>query len=254
MTTLSLALFLLSSLLVDHGETSESTNVCHYCTFTQGGYKNDCNKKPNSWFGGPPTCSSLTLDWANTPPGCLRDLCFVANTSVVLGNTSNGGFTTTFTSGAAIKAFLPEGGPPSVFTTPNVVNPTESPAGVLSAQLLTAMLNVRFSANLSNLSLLVFSANCNNSNLSPLFYGKNILEVIYIANQVISGAAGPEYAAYTPSLLNQALSLYNDNFDKCQNLYPTCFACTPETGAPTTTGKISLSLSLSSFLKKPDSS
>ena len=211
-------------------DTPTQVNECPYCTFTQGGYKNDC-KQYNSWFGPPATCESLTLDWTHSSPGCVRDLCFF-NTSFVLGNTSNGGFTATFTTKEAIKAFFPEGGPPAVFTGPSVVNPINTEAGTFGGQLLTAMMNVRFSANLSDISLLRFSSNC--SNLSSLFYGKTILEVIYIANQVISGAAPPEYVVYTPGILTFALGLYNDNFDKCQNLHPECFECTPRTGVPTT--------------------
>ena len=184
-----------------------------HCSFTQGGYGSTC--RGNSATA---TCSSLKLDWANAQPGCLRDKCF--DEAFVLGNTT--GLSVTFTSAEAIKNFLPQGGPPKILN-----NNSNTSAGVFSGQLLTAMMNVKFAANLSYITSLRFSANC-----SEIIHGlqnRSIQEVIYIANQVISGLS----SLYEPSHLSDALALYNEAFDGCRiDARHDCFTSTPFIGPP----------------------
>ena len=149
----------------------------------------------------------------------------------MLGNASNGGFTATFTTALAIEKFLPAGGTPSVFIA-STVNPLSTSAGVFAGQLLAAKLNQAFTSTIVDLNMLIFS-NC--TKVPPIINGKSVAEIIYIADQVISGAAGPEYAAYTPSILNDALTLYNEGFLGCKNAANVpCFLCNTTLGSTNT--------------------
>jgi hypothetical protein len=192
--------------------TPSPVKPCNLCTFSQGGYGTKCSGKP------PGTCQQLVANWKSTQPGCLLEACF--NGSITLGNASNGGKTVTFTSAAAIEKFLPASGPPSIFKV-SAVNPTSTTAGVFAGQLLTAMLNIQFSG--VNPSMIYFNHEC--FHVNSVLQGLSLAQVIYIANQVIAGLPG--YSQYTPTILNDALTLFNNAFDGCQlsNTNCSCFTC-----------------------------
>jgi fibro-slime domain-containing protein len=209
--------------------TPPPTQACHFCTYSQGGYGSNCqgqNARDN--------CSTLMSEWnSNNPPpgGCLRDKCF--NGTITLGNSSFGGKTATFTSATAIHNFLPAGGSAGLFVQ-TYTNPTSTSAGVFAGQLLSAMLSVRFappgSANFATLRFV-------DCNLSSNIIGLSILDVIYIANQVIAnqtGAGAPNYSQYSPSSLSDALALFNTNFEGCGNKNPQCFTCGNASGNSST--------------------
>jgi hypothetical protein len=90
-------------------------------------------------------------------------------------------------------------------------------------------MNIAFSSFLPyDLSLLTFSEQC--QQVAAVIRNKTLLEVIFIADQVI-GVDGPSslYVQYTPTILTQALALYNNNFVNCNNKNPSCFTCTANT-------------------------
>jgi hypothetical protein len=193
--------------------TQAPTNIvvsnCSLCTFTQGGYGTKCpGNKPLG------TCQQLVEKWSSSQPGCLLEACL--NSSITLGNASNGGKTVTFTNAAAIENFLPASGPPSIFKV-SAVNPTSTSAGVFAGQLLTAILNIQFSGADGN--LIFFNTKCN---ILPNY---TINQVIFIANQVISGSHS--YPQFPPTLLNEALTLFNEAFDGCRrtSVNCSCFTC-----------------------------
>jgi len=144
---------------------------------------------------------------------------------VILGNASlPGGHTVTFTTSYAIERYLPASGMPAVFIDSSV-NPSNTSAGVFGGQLLTALLNQLFmSSDTSDLSMLRFSSACGSVN--TIIIGLTVAEVIYIANQVISGSSSPLYNAFTPAILNTALAIYNEGFEHCKNVSSVpCFNC-----------------------------
>lgn len=182
---------------------------CIVCTFTQGGYGSKCTH-PRSISCSPPSITKTTQ------PGCLRDAC--VKSSIILGNATIG-YTVTFTSPSMIQRYLPAGGKPGIFTL-SETNPQITTAGILAGQLLTATLNQLLSPN----TQLAFSTVC--TAVAPIIRGLTVTEVIYIANQVISGANSPLYSVFTPSILNEALSLYNEVFEGCKDAGPIlCFDC-----------------------------
>lgn len=84
------------------------------------------------------------------------------------------------------------------------------------------MLNQLFTANTSNLTHLTFSKKCDS--VAPIIRGRTVSQIIYIANQVIAGSSATVYAAFKPSILNNALTLYNQVFDGCRDCKKiTCF-------------------------------
>lgn len=186
---------------------------CKRCTFTQGGYGSKCPQKPL------PSCSTLKNMWQNgqeVQPGCLRDACFTG--TLVLGNSSfAGGKSVTFTGSSYIMDYAPGKGTPSVFTV-TATNPKTTSAGVFGGQLLAAMLNQRFAPD----TQIAFSNECNS--VDPVIQGRTVVQVIYIANQVIGRSTA--YPMFTPSILSDALSVYNEAFVGCKDAYANkCFDC-----------------------------
>lgn len=147
---------------------------------------------------------------------------------MILGNVTFGGKSATFTNSNAIRDFLPSSGTSSVFTN-NTINPSWTSAGVFAGQLLTALLNARFSTDFTRLANLEFVSPSNCSAVCSSLQGKSIFEVIYIANQVIANQPTITYwNAYTPSCLNNALTFFNEAFDKCKTVTDgVCFECPP---------------------------
>ena len=203
---------------------------CQYCTFNQSEYAKTCYEQ----FSNQPfedalsnvTCASLALRWTMIPAACLVTHCYCKRI-FVLGNATNGGFTVNFTSAVAVDRFLPENLPPGIFDT-NLTDPLSTSAGSFAGELLTAELNIAFSSFLPyNLSLLAFSDECEQAH--PLIRGRTVLEVIFISHQVIGGDPFNLYPSYTPTILTQALALYNNNFNNCSNVNPLCITCSGAT-------------------------
>ena len=144
---------------------------------------------------------------------------------MIIGNASlPGGRTVRFTTSRAIENYLPASRTAGVLTV-DAVNPSSTSAGVFGGQLLAAVLNQLFmSSNTSNLTTLRFSTGC--SPVASIIHGLTVAEVIYIANQVISGSSSTLYSAFTPAILNVALTVYNEGFENCKEVADvTCFEC-----------------------------
>lgn len=169
------------------GITSAYSQGCsgQFTTFTQGGYGTECH-------GG--------------NPGCYRDAHFAAAfpNGVVIG--CAGGNTLTFTSSAAIAAYLPAGTGPAVLTS-SAVNPTTT-RGVLSSQILALTLSVGFDAADPNFS--ASSTSLGSLTIaSGTFAGMSISSFLQLANNVLGGCSNQ----YSPSTINEAATALNENFD-----------------------------------------
>ncbi len=174
------------------------TNGCsgQFTTFTIGGWGTECH-------GG--------------NPGCYRDAHFAAAfpNGITIG--CAGGNTLTFTSSAAVAAYLPAGGPPSKLTS-SATNPTSS-RGVLSSQVLGVALAVGFDAadpDFSNSNLPLGSLTIKNGT----FAGVSISSFLQIANDVLGGCSNQ----YSPSTINEVATALNENFDNgtTDNGYVNC--------------------------------
>ncbi len=159
-----------------------------FCSYTQGGWGNTCN-------GG--------------NPGCIRDANFatVFPAGLVVGGP---GFTATFTSAAAIEAYLPNGGPSGSFTQ-NYVNPGSTSAGNLAAQTVALTLSVGFgnAGVLPDFDWLVVEA-------GP-YAGMTVAQVLTLANAVLGGNLGGLPAGESPGTFNQLVTSLNENFDNCNS-------------------------------------
>lgn len=153
-------------------------------TFTIGGWGTNCN---------------------GNNPGCYRDAHFAAAfpNGVVIGCGSN---TLTFTTSAAVAAYLPAGGSPSVLNG-SAVNPTSS-RGVLSSQVLAIALAVGFDNSDPNFSASSASFSSLTIN-SGTFAGMSVANFLQLANDVLGGCS----TQYTPSQINAAATAINENFD-----------------------------------------
>ncbi len=141
----------------------------------------------------------------------------MGNTSLPRGKKVN--FTTT----AAVDNYLPARGTPGVFSN-TLTNPESTSAGVFGGQLLAAMLTQYYTKTWSDLSKLTFATSCRD--VSTAIRGLTVNQVIFIANQVISGSSSTAYRAYTPSMLSQALTVFNEAFDGCEDVSNRpCFVC-----------------------------
>lgn len=141
-------------------------------------------------------------------PGTYRDANFAAAfpSGLVIGD--SGGHTATFTTAAAIEAFLPAGGTPGTLGA-DYTNPTETNAGVLAGQVVALTLNVGFdlydpdfSASATNLKDLVIV-----DTESP-FEGWTVEEVLDEANDFLAGFG----SSYTASQINECVDTINKNF------------------------------------------
>jgi hypothetical protein len=212
-----------------------------FCTYTQGGYGSTC---PH-----PGECSANAWNVSSAQPGCLRDCHLVTafpTNIITLGLI--GPFRATFqpapfaipTLAFAIARYLPQGGPPSNYNA-ILVNPLSTAAGVLGGQLLTAVMNYNFSlafGNASNMTHLRYAHNC--TLVHSFFYNRTLADIIYIANVIISQTYPGNVALLPPPLstdllnafptaaslfssFNQALTIYNEEFDGCDIVATNCF-------------------------------
>lgn len=183
--------------------TSQPT-VCDlngYTTYTQGGWGS-----PN-----------------NSGPGTIRQAYFsqVFPNGFTIGAGTN---KATFTSGIAVRDFLPAGGTSGQLTgttvNPSTNNPLIASAGVLAGQIVAATMSVYYNqagvlgTNPRPLGNLVF--------VSGPFAGKTIYEFLDIANLALSGAS----TGYTYSQINDAATALNENFDN-GNTNKGDFTCPP---------------------------
>ncbi len=163
----------------------------------------------------PPTsCEALTTftqgGWGAEPKGNNPGAYLHANfasafpNGVTIGSGSN---KATFTTAAAVTAFLPAGGSASSFSG-TYVDPANTNFSVFAGQLLAASLNVgfdsysaSFGAGTNNLADMY----CNFSN----FYGVKVSDLLAEANLRISGIT----TTHTISQLNTALTKLNENYD-----------------------------------------
>lgn len=146
--------------------------------------------------------------WGSSPsgsnPGALlasKFLTVYPAGSVQIG----GGRTLTFTSVAAIDAFLPQGGAPNKLQY-TVVNPTSSKGGVFAGQVLALQLNVDFSTarvTKGGLAAKVLA--------SGKLAGYTVGQVLAIANGVLGGTLPPTNVSISD--LNGIVDAINQNFD-----------------------------------------
>jgi hypothetical protein len=126
-------------------------------------------------------------------------------TAFPLGATIGGSpFSLKFTSPTSVRAFLPQGGPPSSLDT-SAVNPTaRTSAGVFAGQVLALELNVSL-YNVGSLTL--------NGTGTP-FDGQTVSAVLAAANLALAGGSlPPGFASY--SALNDLIDELNSSFDGC---------------------------------------
>ena len=119
------------------------------------------------------------------------------------GVTIGGTFHLLFTSADAIRAFLPQGGPPAALTS-SATNPTtRTSAGVFAGQVLALQLNV----DLEGFGSLVLTGT------GTSLDGKTVAQILASANIALGGGALP--AGFTFSSLNDLIDNLNSAFDGC---------------------------------------
>lgn len=198
--------FLLCVVLVASTAFAQPYDPCDippgiYCTYTQGGWGQD-------------VCSGGNV-------ACLRNQWFdsVFPSGVVLGCSE--GYTATWTTSAAVAAYVPSGGPGAALTHSSV-NSNSPGGGAFTAQLLATSLNVGFASagHLGSpfLGSLVFS--------SGPFEGISVDSLMELSNLVIGGCQ-PLPSGLAFSNFVSALTDINETFDMCSHsdtslVEPTC--------------------------------
>ena len=145
-------------------------------------------------------------------PGTYRDEHFAAAfpSGLTIGADAVGveGFSATFSSSAAIEAFLPQGGKPGALKQDHQ-DPTSTEAGVLAGQVVALELSVgfdladpEFGASDTLLGDLVVA-----DAASP-FVGMTVQQVLDEAHKILAGAE----SAFTASRVNEAVTAINENF------------------------------------------
>jgi hypothetical protein len=157
----------------------------------------------------------------STQPGCIRDhylSTVFPGGEVVIGHAS--GYTATWTSSAAIAAFLPNGGTPSVLTA-DLIDPAYTPAGVLASQILALRLNREYScAGIFAEVGLSPAEYCYGDYVIPascgLFSGLTVDEFLALADKVVGGNTNVlnDYSAKV-SDVNYTASCLNEQFSEC---------------------------------------
>lgn len=187
--------------------------LCEYgtCTYTQGGWGSGC---PDPQQG----------DTMSTQPGCIRDHYFdmVFPGGVMIGDTTGaGGYGAVWENAAAVEAFLPAGGTAAALTG-DLVNPTDTPAGVLAGQILALRLNREYScAGLFEILGLVPEVECYGDFVIPghcgVFAGLTVDEFLALADSAIGGYPGvlDGYGAGF-SDVNETATCLNELYDECE--------------------------------------
>ncbi|MBI4865583.1 MAG: PKD domain-containing protein [Candidatus Wallbacteria bacterium] len=151
--------------------------------------------------------------WGTVPrgqnPGTIREAGFP--TVFPAGLAMGGIHQVILTSSQTVERFLPQGGPPSAFTT-SAIDPQSTAAGVLGGQLAAASLNVAYSA----------AGRLAQRDPSPLgalmvatgpFAGTTVSALVAMANRAVGGDPAALPAGTTLSDLNDALTRVNECFD-----------------------------------------
>jgi hypothetical protein len=127
------------------------------------------------------------------------------------------GFTATWTSSAAVEDYLPDGSTPGVLDQ-DYVDPDETSAGVLAAQILGLRLNVEYSC--AGIFTLGFptAGDCLGDALVPdncsngMFDGLTVYEFLALADSVVAGLNVP---GVTPSDVNYTATCLNESGSEC---------------------------------------
>jgi hypothetical protein len=133
-----------------------------------------------------------------------------------------GGFTATWTSAAAIEAFLPGGGTPKVFTQ-NYNNPLVTSAGVLASQILGLTLNVDYSCagvfftlGLTESGFCYGNSVISSADCGSKFAGITVDSFLVLANKVVSGQIVVfRGAMLKPGHINETATCLNELYDGC---------------------------------------
>ena len=140
-------------------------------------------------------------------PGTVLNAYFAAHPGYApkIGDIANacGGKTLTFTSANAVRAFLPQGGPPSKLTA-SATNPTSSAAGVFAGQVLALTLNTQVLSSGSSLLSFVMP--------SGPAAGKTVATILADADKALGGCGLPSYVT-SISQLNDIVDTINNMFD-----------------------------------------
>jgi len=165
-----------------------------FCTYTPGGW------------GAPPNGNNpgalLAANFATVYPGGF----------VEVGRPGGSGFSMRFESAAAIEAYLPNGGTPGVLDQ-DLIDPTDSSAGVFGQHVLALTLNVDFSAaGITEGSSGPLGSVVLNLPGSPLD-GMTIDQILAAANKALGGGSLP--GGMTFSDLNNIVDKLNNAFDNC---------------------------------------
>ncbi len=142
-------------------------------------------------------------------PGCYRDAWFDTAFAGGLALGCEAGHTATFTSAAAVEAFLPAGGAPAPLGNDHLDPIGSTEAGVFLSQLLAASLSAGFDAADPDFSeaagLLPDQILCNTGMACD---GTSVAELLSEANAVIGGCDG----TLTASELSDCLTAINENY------------------------------------------
>jgi hypothetical protein len=140
-------------------------------------------------------------------PGSYRDQHFKIAFPEGLKMGCDGGFTSLFTTSAAIEAFLPAGSTAGVLKE-NLTDPVDTPAGVLAGQIVALSLSVGFDRADSN-----FSASATPLANLVATEGKckdmSVGDILAMANKVVGGCEG---ASLSPSEINECVDKVNNSF------------------------------------------
>ncbi|HVL67909.1 MAG TPA: putative Ig domain-containing protein [Vicinamibacterales bacterium] len=144
--------------------------------------------------------------WGSTPSG-LNPGTLLAEHFVTLhgsGLQIGGAQRLRFTSAAAVRAFLPQGGRAGALDE-SAVDPTESSAGVLAGQVLALQLSVNFSnAGITRFGLASLKVK------TGKLAGYTVQQVLTLANSVLAGGALP--AGISLADLNDTIDAINNNY------------------------------------------
>ena len=160
----------------------------------------------------------------STQPGCIRDHYFdtVFPDGVMIGDTTGvGGYGAVWESAAAVEAFLPAGETPAALTG-DLMNPTDTPAGVLAGQILALKLNREYScAGVFEILGLMPEIDCYGDFVIPgrcgVFAGLTVDEFLALADLAIGGYPGV-IDAYGASFsdVNETATCLNELYDECE--------------------------------------
>lgn len=152
-----------------------------FCTYTQGGWGAPVH-------GNNPAAILAAGFAAQYPAG------------VEVGTPGVAGYSMKFTSAAAVGAFLPQGGPHAALTA-DLLNPTDSSAGVFGGQVLALQLNVSFDPAFGALVI---------QGTGTGYDGMTVSAVLALANAALGGAPLADIDG-----LNTLADQLNNSWDNC---------------------------------------